>query len=417
MKKIRIGIFGAWRGFHLSNNLLLNNAEVAAVCDHNEDRLKTAGEKLHCDALFTSFDEFIEHPMDAVLIANYFHEHAPYAIRALEKGIHVLSECTSNGTMAEGVELIRAAEKSKAIYMLCENYPHMKFNREMKRVVEGGTLGKIMFAEGEYNHPGNPWDAGFKNDFVRFPKHWRNTLPSSYYITHSLAPIMWATGSIPKTVTAFNITIPEDRDVPVSKLHSDRTAIVMTHNNDSSVFRVTGCASFGGHENSYRICGTEGMIENLRGMNDKIMLRYNEWSKPEGAPATRCYDPDWNDKDATLIEKAGHGGGDFLVIRDFLDCIRQDKKPDFDEYFATTMASVAIQAHRSALNGGMPYEIPDFHTEEARKKYENDHDTPFYSLDGREPNIRYGTDPDYKPTESQYAKYLDMIKNNKFDIE
>lgn len=417
MKKIKVGIFGAWRGFHLSNNLMLNNAEVAAVCDLFEDRLKKAGETLHCDALFTSFDEFIEHPMDAVLIANHFHDHAPYAIRALEKGIHVLCECTSNGTMAEGVALVRAAEKSNAIYMLCENYPHMKFNREMKRVADGGTLGKIMFAEGEYNHPGNPWDAGFKNNFVRYPKHWRNTLPASYYITHSLAPIMWATGSIPKTVTAFNITIPEERDVPVSKLHSDKTAIVMTHNHDSSVFRVTGCASFGGHGNSYRICGTEGTIENLRGMGGKVMLRYNKWSMPEGAEETSCYEPGWNDRDEKLIGEAGHGGGDFLVIREFLDCIREGRQPDFDVYFATTMASVAIQAHRSALNGGMPFEIPDFHTEEARKKYENDYDTPFYYMDGREPNIPCGTDPTYKPTESQYAKYLDMIKNNRFDIE
>ena len=159
------------------------------------------------------------------------------------------------------------------------------------------------------------------------------------------------------------------------------------------------------------------MIENLRGMGEKIMLRYNEWSKPEGVATTTCYDPDWNDKDSGLIEKAGHGGGDFLVIREFLNCIREGRKPDFDVYFATTMASVAIQAHRSALNGGMPYEIPDFHTEEARKKYENDYDTPFYSLDGKVPNMPYGTDPSYKPTESQYAKYLNMIKDNKFDIE
>ena len=30
----------------------------------------------------------------AVMLVNYFYEHAPYAIRAMEKGIHVLSECT-----------------------------------------------------------------------------------------------------------------------------------------------------------------------------------------------------------------------------------------------------------------------------------------------------------------------------------
>lgn len=61
--------------------------------------------------------------------------------------------------MAEGVELVRAFEKSNSIYMLAENYPQMIFNREMKRVCDTGTLGKILYAEGEYNHPVSPYDV------------------------------------------------------------------------------------------------------------------------------------------------------------------------------------------------------------------------------------------------------------------
>ena len=71
--------------------------------------------------------------MEAVFLANYFHEHTPYVIKCFEKGIHVLCECITNGTMAEGVELLRSFEKSSSIFMLAENYPQMKFNREMKR--------------------------------------------------------------------------------------------------------------------------------------------------------------------------------------------------------------------------------------------------------------------------------------------
>ncbi len=41
--------------------------------------------------------------VDAVVLANFFHEHAPYAIKRPERNIHVYSECISNGTMAEGV--------------------------------------------------------------------------------------------------------------------------------------------------------------------------------------------------------------------------------------------------------------------------------------------------------------------------
>ena len=55
----------------------------------------------------------------------------------------------------------------------------------------------------------------------------------------------------------------------------------MTQNDDGSVFRFTGCAAFGGHHNAYRVCGTKGQIENLRGMGGKVMLRYNKWEKPD----------------------------------------------------------------------------------------------------------------------------------------
>ena len=160
MKQIRIGIFGLRRGSSFIDHILANNGDIVAICDKDQDRLQEIKERLGgTPEVYTDFDAFLEHPMDAVFLANYFHEHAPYAIRCLEKDIHVLTECTSNSTMAEGVALVRAAEKSKAIFMLAENYPYMLFNQEMKRVYDGGTLGKCLYAEGEYNHAGNCYNG------------------------------------------------------------------------------------------------------------------------------------------------------------------------------------------------------------------------------------------------------------------
>ena len=58
------------------------------------------------------------------------------------------------------------------------------------------------------------------------------------------------------------------------------------------------------------------------------------------------------------------------------------------------MASVAILSHRSILNGGAPYDIPDFRKEEDRVKYENDHETPFWGPNGEAPTVRAGSLPD-----------------------
>lgn len=412
MKKFRIGIFGAGRGIDIAQNLLLLDCDVVALCEFDKDRaesgIENLGKKL---PVFENFDEFLEQDLDAVVIANYFHEHTPYAIKCFEKNIHVLCECISNGTMAEGVELIRAYEKSDSIYMLAENYPQMKFNREMKKICDSGTLGKVLFAEGEYNHPVDPTDPSFLRTHVYFTEHWRNYLPRSYYITHSLAPLMWSTQATPKTVSALSVFSPMPEKA-TARMVGDSAAIITTRNDDGSVFRVTGCAAFGAHHNAYRICGVNGQVENLRGMGSKIMLRYSDWAIPDGMEETNCYEPSWNDNDEELIESSGHGGGDYLVARMFLECIRNGKEPEhpYDIHSAVTMSSVAILGHRSSLEDGKPYEIPDFHLEEARKEYENDRETPFYGSDGSKPTIPCCSKTDYKPTDEQIEAYYKVIE-------
>ena len=414
MKRIKIGIFGAGRGMSYAKEFLLLDCDVVAVCESRKEVLEKAGKELGKEtALYEDFDQFIEHDMDAVFVANNFHEHAPFVIRFFEKGIHVLCECISNGTMAEGVALIRAFEKSNSIYMLAENYPQMLFNREMKRICDTGTLGKIVYAEGEYNHPSDPYDAEFKKAVIYKLSHWRNYLPRTYYITHSLGPVMRATGATPKRVTAFAAFAPADPHVPSASQVGDRAAIVTTMNDDGSIFRVTGCAAFGAHHNAYRICGTEGQIENVRGMDNKVMLRYNSWSKPENAEAVKLYEPEWNDKDEEIIKKSGHSGGDYLTARMFIECIREGRQPEhpFDIHSAVTMSSVGILGHRSMLEGGMPYDIPDFHLEECRKQYENDYLSPFFGPDGSDPTLPCCSHTDYKASEEQIAKFMELLKS------
>lgn len=412
-KNLKVGVFGVGRGMDLANNFKLNNCEIVAICDFNEDRLQKAIERCDKDvAVYRDFDSFIEHEMDICILANFFHEHAPYAIRCFEKGIHVYSECISNGTMAEGVELVRAFEKTEnVIYMLAENYPQMIFNREMQNTVKTGTLGKILYAEGEYNHPGSPYDVDFLKTYTYYPHHWRNFGPRSYYITHSLGPVMKATGATPKQVSCLNAFSPIPESAPTANHNGDKVSIITTQNDDGSIFRVVGCGAFGAHHNAYRICGTKGQIENLRGMGDKMMLRYNGWEIPEGKEEINFYDAKWNDKDEDLIVKAGHGGSDFLTARIFVEAVKANKQPEFpfDIYSATVMSSVAILGHRSMLDGGKPYEIPDFRKEEDRVKWENDRLTPYWSTDGKAPTLPCCSVTDYKPTDEQIKGYKELL--------
>lgn len=406
MKKIKIGIFGLGRGLDLVQPILANDGEIVAVCEKMQERITTLREKIGNNFTeYQDFDKFINHDMDAVLICNGFNEHTKYAIKCLEKNIHVLCETTSNATMAEGVQLVRSAKKSKAFYMIAENYPFMKFNQEINKVVKGGSLGKVLYAEGEYNHAVFIEDTNAYKKYRFYRQHWRNFLPRTYYLTHSLAPLMYFTGATPKRVTAMPCFCPPiDNDI-LALDNADRASIITILNDDNSVFRITGHASFGANENSYRVCGTKGQIENVRGTS-KILLRYNWWQKPEGMQDNNEYQSNFV-SDSELAEKMGHDGGDFFVIKEFFTSIRDNKKPIFDEYFATTMASVGILAHRSQLEKGVPYDIPDFHNEQDCIKYENDNLTPFYGENGEKPTLPCCSNPNYKSTQEEL--YNDIL--------
>ena len=414
MKKIRLGVFGTRRGMDFRRDFLALGCEFVALCDHRRHVLEDANNQLGGNvAMYDKFEDFIEHDMDAVIIANNFHEHVPYVIECFKRNLHVFCECTAAGTMAEAVELVRAFKESKSIYFLAENYPQMPMNLEMARLVKEGTLGKIMYAEGEYNHPSGPADVEFLKKHIYTLNHWRNYLPVTYYVTHSLGPLISATGAFPKTVSGLACYAPYPADVPKASNTGDRAAIMTTMNDDGSVFRFVGCSKFGGHHNSYRFCGTAGSVENIRGTSDQILLRYNDWEIPEGKEENQQYKVDISgDKDYQFIKNSYHAGGDFITARLFTECVRAGKQPPapFDIYGATTMSSVGILAWRSVLDGGKPYEIPDFRNEEDCKKWENDRLTPLPGADGSAPTLPCCSNPDFKLSEKNIEEYLKLLK-------
>ena len=74
MSKLKIGVFGAYRGMTMINVLLNHpDAELVAVCDKFLPALEKAGaaakEAGISITLYESFDEFFCHDMDAVVLA------------------------------------------------------------------------------------------------------------------------------------------------------------------------------------------------------------------------------------------------------------------------------------------------------------------------------------------------------------
>ncbi|MCX7705703.1 MAG: Gfo/Idh/MocA family oxidoreductase [bacterium] len=372
-KEIKLGVVGVRRGMSFAAGAEQAGMKLVAICDIWEEKLKEAEKKLGVKT-YTDYDRFLEHDMEAVILANYFHQHAPFAIKALKAGKHVLSETACNSTIAEGVELCRTVEKTGLIYMLAENYPYTVFNMEMKRLYESGEIGEVTYAEGEYNHPMSP-----ESRCVLAPgiNHWRNWMPPTYYCTHALAPLVFITETMPVKVNALSIARPSINSRTARR--ADPGFVILCRMDNGAIFRIFGLI-LPGHSNWYRIHGEKGAMEITRGPGyfgpGLIRIWHEEWTKRKGQPLERTYVPQWPEK-AEIATRAGHGGGDFWVNWYFAHSIRTGKQPFLDVYRGVTMSTVGILAWKSALEDGKPYEVPDFKKESERKKYENDDASPF----------------------------------------
>lgn len=405
-KPIRLGVVGIGRGqSFIGAAAKALGFELVALCDLWKEKLDEIGKK-HNVATYTDYDKFLEHDMDAVVLANFFHEHAPFAIKALKAGKHVMSETAACKTLAEGVELCRTVEKTGKVYMFAENYPYSMACQEMRRVYQSGELGQALYADGEYNHPIHR-DSPYYRRLAPTYNHWRNWTPSTYYCTHALAPLMHMTDAMPVSVNALSTPWPEGTKQD-SLRRSDAISVILCKMDNDAIFRLFGLGA-AGHSVWYRIHGTEGAAEIARGHSGgQVRVWHEEHNMPPNSFRDRTYLPKWPEH-ADLANKAGHGGGDFWTNFHFARGIRGIEPVYLDVYRGVAMSVVGAQAWRSVLSNGSPFEIPDFKNEKSRKKYENDHFSPFPEDAGEgqpPPSIKGMNEPPAKLVKS----YLKKVK-------
>ncbi|NLE46423.1 MAG: Gfo/Idh/MocA family oxidoreductase, partial [Chloroflexi bacterium] len=358
MKPIRIGVVGVGRGQSFAKGAGPSvGLELVALCDIWEEGLNKWGQQLGV-ATYTEYDRFLEHDMDAVVLANYFHQHAPFAIKALHAGLHVMSETSACFTLAEGVALIEAVESSGKIYMFAENYPYSAVNQEMRALYRAGRVGGFRYGEAEYVHP---MDARTSNWISPGVDHWRNWLPATYYCTHALAPIMVITDTWPAKANAFVIPYDfDDRELRAKTAHrSDMASVIVVRMQDGSIAKLLQ-VSLRGHGVWVRIHGNSGLMENLRwGAPNMLRVRREPFDKDDGEPVEMVYAPDFPEHHEEAL-KAGHGGGDFFMNYHFAEAIRTNTPPYLDVYRGVAMSIVGPLAYRSALADSATIEVPDF---------------------------------------------------------
>lgn len=382
-KPIRVGVIGVGRGHGFAQGAGPHlGMQLVALCDKSEESLRNVNRELKV-AAYTDYDKFLGHDMDAVILANYFHQHAPFAIKALQAGKHVMSETSACFTLAQGVALIEAVEKSGKTYMFAENYPYMLFNQEMRRLYQAGRIGTFMYGEGEYVHPMSADDMCAISPGL---DHWRNWLPATYYSTHALAPLMFITDTRPAKVNGFVMTRrPDDPLAQRIARRSDAASMIALRMDNGAVVKLLQ-VGLRGHSVWVRIHGSRGQMENLRfGDGNRVWLRRENYHEGDETPEDITFRAAFPAQHRAAA-RTGHGGGDYFMNYHFAEAIRTGKPPYWDVYRGVAASIVGILAYRSALGDSCSLEVPDFRKQAVRRQYADDHWQP-------DPTCRKAGDP------------------------
>jgi predicted dehydrogenase len=362
-----VGVYGTWRGSDLARLFHAHDdVEIVAGCDFDQRRLDTFTTYFPQARLFQDYDDLLAEDFEILILASYCPNHGPDAVKALQAGKHVYSEVTAFHTLGEGVALVEAVEATGRLYMLAENFCYLREILEMQRLFREGELGEFLYGECEYVHD-------IRNLMVRNADgsyHWRAWLPPFYYNTHSLGPMLQATGARPVSVIGQAVEskiagCPNPFDFCASFVRLDNGGLVRVLLSFSAVREPSSIW--------YCVYGTQGEAESDRwqtvwGVSDISVYKEHD---PQ-AEFYHTYRPKFTAyaKEAT---RAGHGGGDFYAVFFFLEALRSNTSPPIDVYRACDFTLPGILAYRSSVEGGKCLEVPDFRDPAMRERYRNDH--------------------------------------------
>jgi predicted dehydrogenase len=361
MAKYKVGAVGLSRGRGLVHALATHpDVKIAALCDLDQEvvAVQAANFGVEDAHLYTQFHEFINDPVDIVVVATPIEFHAEQCIEAMESGKHVLCEQTAAYSVDDCARLVDTVKRTEKIYMMGENYCYFHYIREWQQWVKQGRLGEIFYAEGEYLHE----IQHLLVDPETGKRYWRSRRAPIWYCAHTLGPLL---------------TLMDDRIVRATGMHADRHMFpdesIAFLDMELGLFKtqkgamikiLRSQAAYRHHEMIfYSLYGTKGFVENGReggwGATRGRAFFIDEMTKKEGSQEIDCPTVDVNAPPEA--QKGGHGTSEYYMIRDFMDSIEANQQPSIDVTRAVDFTIPGLLAHESAMRGGVWLDVPLFH--------------------------------------------------------
>ncbi|MCD6290303.1 MAG: Gfo/Idh/MocA family oxidoreductase [Anaerolineae bacterium] len=391
---VKIGAVGGRRAmaYYEAAVHLADQVRFTAVCDLDPAVLNRWSERDPSIQTFIQYEDMLRRgDCDAILIATPPELHAAQAIQAIQAGKHALSEVPAILSLDEGWALIEAVRESDRVYMMAENYCYMRTNRMVLNMARQGLFGDLIYAEGAYIHDCRNLLFTPQGELT-WRGRYRREDDGNSYPTHSLGPVAqwleinrsdrleslatWTTREESAHLFAAEVL---GRDHPAAQpgyfLHGDSaTTVIRTERGAIIVLRVDWVSPRPHNMTHYVLQGSRGAYLSPRHAGEDPLVWIEGLSPGASPPSPEKGEAEWEplwryanqyEDEAwrqwgEMATRAGHGGGDLLVLIDFIKAVTEGTSPPIDVYDAVTWSAVIPLSQESVRRGGAPVPVPDF---------------------------------------------------------
>lgn len=386
--KIKIGFIGlgqrgkGWLGAVLKS--FADDLQVVAVCDVYPDRVKDTVELIEKESgvkaagYVNAEDLFGDGNVKAVIISAAWEAHIPLAIKAMESGKITALEVGGAYSVDDCWQLVRTYEKTKTPFFFMENCCYGKKELLATGMARKGLLGEIVYCHGAYCHDlREEISYGVKNRHYRLRNYLSRNCDN--YPTHELGPIaklldinrgnrMVSLASFSSKARGLETFVLNHEDL--ADLHGKRfmqgdvVETVITCADGTLISLKLDTTLPHAYSREFTVNGTKGVYSEIGNIaltegkfdHEKNMDDYFDTAKEY---ENECLPKVWREMTPEQIE-AGHGGMDFLMMREFIAAVKNNKEMPIDVYDAAAWMVITCLSEDSVANGGQSVAIPDF---------------------------------------------------------
>ena len=384
--KLRVGFIGlGGRGQGILDLILdMDDIEVSAVCDCYEDRAQKGVEivqkkRSYAPVPYTNYKELLKRDdIDVVLSPSSWTSHADVAIASMKAGIPVGFEVGGATSIQQCWDLVHTAEETGVSCSMLENCCYGREELLVLNMVKKGLFGEIIHCQGGYQHDlREEIDCGVENRHYRIDNYSHRN--GELYPTHELGPVSKVLninrGNRFLTLTSMSTKArglnqwaldhkgPDDKWATYPFPQGDVVTTMIKCANGESIVLVHDTSLPRPYSRNGRVQGTKAIwSEDKNGIYIDGRSPQETWQH-EWEPISNFYDeydhPLWKEFVVDGV-KGGHGGMDWLVLRGFLESVKNKVAPPIDVYDSVAWMSITCLSEDSIAMGSQPVPVPDF---------------------------------------------------------